>query len=104
MVSSISDPNSLTSEQQDIIVAAMEDRGRFSIASRADTRGKAVRTKNAKFFDPDDKDVARRYIDSVRNLERLLFVREDAKRDNFELTNFGWLIGRKLLQDRKPDV
>lgn len=101
MVATIDDPSKLTTEQQDIIVAAMEDQGRFQIASRADTRGKAVRTKTEKFFDADDPEVARSYIKSIKELERLLFVRECDKRDHFELTNFGWLIGRKLKQDRK---
>ena len=101
MVSTINDPAQLTPEQQDIIVAAMEDRGRFEIANRADTRGKAVRTKDEKFFDADDKEVARKYVDCVKQLERLLFVQEAGKRDHYELTNFGWLIGRKLKQDRK---
>lgn len=101
MPATINDPDLLSKEQQDIIVAAMGDRGRFEIASRADTRGKAVRTKDEKFFDADDKEVARTYIKTVKELERLLFVREQDKRDNFELTNFGWLIGRKLIQDRK---
>ncbi len=101
MVSTINDPNQLTPEQQDIIVAAMEDRGQFQIANRSDTKGKAVRTKEEKFFDPEDREFARRYVDAVRQLERLLFVREEGDRDKFELTNFGWLIGRKLMQERK---
>lgn len=101
MTSTISDPDQLTAEQQAIIVAAMDDRGRFEIANRSDTRGKAVRTKTARFFDPDDPEVARSYIAVVKDLERLLFVREAGKRDQFELTNFGWLIGRKLKQQSK---
>ena len=76
MASTINDPDRLTTEQQSIIVAAMEDQGRLEVANRADTRGKAVRTKHDKFFDADDKDVARNYVDAVRQLERLLFVRE----------------------------
>lgn len=101
MASSINDPSKLSAAQQDIIVAAMEDRGNFQVANRADTHGRAVRTKDEKFFDPTDKEVARGYVDAVKQLERLLFVRESGKRDNYELTNFGWLIGRKLKQDRK---
>ena len=42
MVSTITDPGRLTPEQQGIIVAAMEDQGRFQIATRSDTNGKAV--------------------------------------------------------------
>jgi len=101
MVSTISDPDQLSPEQQDIIVAAMDDQGRFEIAQRSDTRGKAVRTKHDKFFDPNDPEVARNYIATVKDLERLLFVREADDRGKYELTNFGWLIGRKLKQERK---
>lgn len=101
MAATINDPDSLSPQQQDIIVAAMEDSGRFQIATRSDTAGKAVRTKKEKFYDPSDREVARTYIQAVRDLERLLFVREEGGRDRFELTNFGWLIGRKLKQDRK---
>lgn len=101
MVSTISDPSRLTPEQQGIIVAAMEDQGRFQIATRSDTNGKAVRTKDQRFFDQHDRDVARRFVEAVRELERLLFVRECGRRHEYELTNFGWLIGRKLAQERK---
>lgn len=101
MVSTINDPNQLTREQQEIIVAAMNDRGRFEVAIRSDTRGKAVRTKDTKFFDANDPQVARNYIAVVKDLEKLLFVREAGARDRYELTNFGWLIGRKLKQDSK---
>jgi hypothetical protein len=101
MTATINDPEKLSLEQQNIIVAAMEDSGRFQIATRSDTGGKAVRTKHEKFFDPDDRSFARRHIEAARELERLLFIREEDGRDKFELTNFGWLIGRKLKQDRK---
>ena len=101
MVSTIHDPSQLTSKQQDIIVAAMEDRGCFQVTIRADTKGKAVRTKKKKFFDAEDKNVASEYVLAVQELVRLLFVQESGKRDQFELTNFGWLIGRKLRQERQ---
>lgn len=101
MVSTISDPDKLTPEQKEIIVAAMDDRGRFEISNRSDTRGKAVRTKDVKFFDANDPEFARNYIAVVKDLELLLFVREAGNRGRYELTNFGWLIGRKLKQDSK---
>lgn len=101
MASSISDPADLTTEQQEIITAAMNDRGQIEMANRADTRGKALRTKKRKFFDENDRQVARRYIESLTQLEHMLFVRETENRGKFELTNFGWLIGRKLQQASK---
>ena len=52
-------------------------------------------------FDPDDREYARRHVQAVHELERLLFVRESSGRDKYELTNFGWLIGRKLKQEQK---
>ena len=108
MTSTVTNPDQLDRPQQDIIVAAMEDCGRFEIAHRSDTRGKAVRTKHEKFFDADDKEFARTYVKAVPALERLLLVREAGKRDHYELTNFGWLMGRKLQQARtsspKPSI
>lgn len=101
MTATVHDPDKLSVEQQNVIVAAMENGGRCQVAIRSDTCGKAVRTKDEKLFDPEDKQVAQRHVDAVRQLERLLLLREEGGRDKFELTNFGWLIGRKLKQDRK---
>jgi len=101
MPTTIQDPETLTSEQQDILVAAMNDRGQFAILQRSDTFGKAVRTKKVRFFDADDPEVARKYLDAVKQLEQLLLVREIGKRDHFELTNVGWLMGRKVQQAQK---
>lgn len=101
MPATIQDPEALTSEQQDILVAAMNDRGQFAILHRSDTHGKAVRTKKVTFFDAKNPDVAGNYLNAVKQLERLLIVREMGKRDHFELTNVGWLVGRKLQQARR---
>jgi hypothetical protein len=100
VVSTISDPHQLTTQQQQLIVAAMENRGRLQISVRSDTHGRAVRSKEVRFFDPDDRAVAAGYVEALKQLERLLFVRQSGSRESYELTNFGWLIGRKLQQEQ----
>ena len=92
----VTDPKDLTSEQTELIMAASRNRGRLSICVRSDTNGRAVRGKDERFFDPDDRQLASRYIDTLMGLEKLLLVRQNDSRGNYELTNFGWLICRKL--------
>ena len=92
----VTDPSELSSEQLHLVAAAAENRGQISICVKADTKGRAARTKLERFFDPDDRSVAARYIDLLSELERLLLFRQAGGRDNYELTNFGWLVSRKL--------
>lgn len=101
MVATITKPEELTDSQRELIMGAMENRGRLLIAVRADSNGKAVRGKDKTvFFDPEDREVAGRYIEELRNLERVLLMRQDGGRDKYELTNLGWLVGRKLRERR----
>ncbi len=99
MVATITKPEELNLEQQSLIAGAMENRGKLMIAVRADSNGKAVRGKDKTvFFDPEDREVARNYISELQQLERYLLVRQAGKREVYELTNLGWLVGRKLRQ------
>lgn len=101
MVATITKPEELTDLQRELIIGAMENRGRLMIAVRADSNGKAVRGKDKTvFFDPEDREVAGRYIEELRNLDRLMLVRQENGRDKYELTNLGWLLGRKLRERR----
>jgi len=92
----ISDPKSLSDEQRTLIAAAAKNGGRISIAVRSDTNGRAVRTKTERFFDPEDPAVAARYIEDLTELKRMLLLREAGRDRNYELTNFGWLLSRKV--------
>ncbi len=92
----IADPDELTREEVDLVAAAAGNRGRLAIEVRVDTHGRAVCAKDRKFFSPDDRAVAELYIQSVSRLEQLRLLRQAGGRNAFELTNFGWLISRKL--------
>jgi hypothetical protein len=92
----IAKPAELTGEESALLAAAAENRGRLNIEVRVETHGRAACTKVKKFFDPDDRSVAERYISAVCHLEQLRLVRQSGGRNAFELTNFGWLISRKL--------
>lgn len=101
MPATITKPEELTDRQRELITGAMENRGRLMIAVRADSNGKAVRGKDKTvFFDPDDRDVAGLYIEELVQLERVLLMRQDGGRSKYELTNLGWLVGRKLRERR----
>ncbi len=92
----ITEPNELTSQQIELINAAAKNRGKLTVCVRSDTRGRAVRGKEEKFYDPNDRDVARQYIEILGQLEGLQLLRQSGDRSTFELTNFGWQISRKL--------
>jgi hypothetical protein len=100
-MNTVTDPSQLSAEQCELIAAASRNRGKLQIFVRAETHGPAVHGKTEKFFDPNDRDVAARYIDRLRELERLLLIGQAERRGVYELTNFGWLISRKL-RERKP--
>ena len=92
----VTDPKDLTPQQIELVAAAAENQGRLNVCVKADTHGRAVRGKKAKFFDPNDRRVAAQYIDLLSELEKLLLLRQAGRRDTYELTNFGWLVSRKL--------
>ena len=95
----VTDPSELPDEQVQLVAAAAEDRGRLRVCVKADTKGRAVRSKHERFFDPDDRTVAAHYIDLLIELERLLLFRQAGGRETYELTNFGWLVSRKLKEN-----
>ena len=92
----VTDPNELTEDQTTMVVAAAKNQGRLQVCVRADTNGRAVRGKHKSYFDPNDRSVAQRYIEALSDLERFNLARQQGKRDEWELTNYGWLISRKL--------
>ena len=92
----ISDPSLLSREQSRLIAAAAASRGVLKICIRSDTHGRAVCTKSETFCDPDDREVAAGYIRAVKELERVMLLRQAQLKGTFELTNFGWQISRKL--------
>ena len=67
MASVVKSPDELNDMQQQLMVAAMENRGRLEIRLRSDS-GRAVRGKDkVAFFDAEDSDVAGQFIDALRD-------------------------------------
>lgn len=92
----ISDPEELNLEQRELISAAAENRGRLAVRTQASTQGRAVFGKHRTFFDVDDREFATRFVETLPTLEKLLLMRQAGGRGEYELTNFGWQISRKL--------
>ncbi len=89
-------PESLTAEQKELVGAASASSGQLCVKVSTSTRGRAVCAKRKSFFDSDDVSVALRYIESIQSLVKLHLLRESVGRANYELTNFGWELSRKL--------
>jgi hypothetical protein len=92
----VTQPESLTAEQKDLVGAASADSGQLSVKVSSKTRGRAVCANRKSFFDSDDPSVALRYIEAVHSLVELRLVRESGRRSNYELTNFGWQLSNKI--------
>ncbi len=89
-------PESLSQEEQDVLELAAQNRGCLEIASRSDTRGAAVRSGKHKLYNPQDPDYAKNCCEAVSQLVELQLLRSGTKTKHYELTNFGWQLSRKL--------
>lgn len=92
----IADPELLTEEQLDLIRATAANRGTIVVQMSSRTAGRAVCAGRKSFFDREDRAVAKRYIDALHELVQLQVLRNAVARENYELTNSGWQISRKL--------
>jgi hypothetical protein len=92
----IVDASNLTSEEQDLVRAAVGNQGVLEIAMRAEMHGRAVVAGKKRFFDPKDRAVAAHFISLLARLKELELIHEIANRNAYELTNFGWQLSRKL--------
>jgi len=86
----------LTTAEQEMIRATMQNQGILEVTMRSDTRGRAVVAGRKKFFDPHDRSVAEHYISLLAHLKELELIHEAASKNAYELTNFGWQLSRKL--------
>lgn len=86
---------SLSPEAKELLRAAVANEGSLSLFRRSDTKGSAVRAKHKAFFDKNDPAVAERYVEALKQLVELLFMRAHNS-EQFELTNHGWQISGKL--------
>lgn len=86
----------LTDEERELVRAAMLNQGVLEVAARAETHGRAIVAGRKRFFDAKDRSVAEKYIALLANLKQMELIHEAAKKNAYELTNFGWQLGRKL--------
>ncbi len=92
----IVDAHNLTEAEQELIRAAVGNQGVLEVATRAETRGRAVVAGRKRFFDPKDRSVAERYIALLARLKEFELIHEAANKKAYELTNFGWQLSRDL--------
>lgn len=92
----IADVDSLTTDEQELIRAAVGNQGVLEIVIRAELHGRAVVAGRRKFFDPADRSVAANFISLLKRLKELELIHEVANKNAYELTNFGWQLSRKL--------
>jgi hypothetical protein len=87
--------------EQELLQAAATNGGVLNVETRCETHGWAVRAGRKRFFDPADRELAHRYVAEVPRLVQLQLVREFGSKNCYELTNFGWQLARKLVQQAK---
>jgi hypothetical protein len=92
----IVDADNLTEPEQQLIRAAVANRGVLVVAMRAEMHGRAVVAGRKKFFDPKDRTVAEQFISLLARLKAMELIHEGSEKNSYELTNFGWQLSRKL--------
>ena len=92
---------SLNLAEQDVLTIGGRNGGKIEVASRSDTRGPAVRAGKEKLYDPQDPTYAQHCCDAIANLIALQLLRSGSAPKQYELTNFGWQISRKLTTKAK---
>ncbi len=85
----------LSNQERELLKAARTNGGQLALFAKADTRGPAVRTKLRAFHDPHHRDVAEQYVHALHHLVELQLLRAET-REQFQLTNHGWELGRKV--------
>jgi hypothetical protein len=93
---SIVEVENLSEQEQELVRAAMLNQGVLEVAMRAEMHGRAIVAGRKRFFDPRDRNVADQYIALLANLKAMELIHEAANKNAYELTNFGWQLGRKL--------
>ena len=96
-------PESLKPEQQAVVELAASNSGKLEIASRSDTRGPAVRAGRHKLYNQQDLTYAKRCCEAVSQLIELQLLRAAGRPKQYELTNFGWQLNRKLTTKAKEE-
>jgi hypothetical protein len=92
----IATPESLQPAEQDVLRIAGRNGGKVEISNRSDTRGPAVRAGKEKLYNEHDPSYAQKCCEVISSLIELQLLRTGAVPKQYELTNFGWQISRKL--------
>ncbi len=99
----IAAPESLKPEEQDVVRLAARNSGKLEIATRSDTRGPAVRAGKDKLYNLQDPNYAQKCCDAISELIELQLLRVGDAPKQYELTNFGWQLSRKLTTNTTED-
>lgn len=86
----------LKPEEQDVLRIAGRNGGKVEISSRSDTRGPAVRAGKEKLYNQQNRTYAQQCCEAISTLIELQLLRSGGVSNQYELTNFGWQISRKL--------
>ena len=93
---SIAAPETLQPAEQDVLRIAGRNSGKIEISSRSDTRGLAVRAGKEKLYDQQNPTYSQNCCEAVSALIELQLLRTGVVPKQYELTNYGWQICRKL--------
>jgi len=96
-------PESLKPEEQDVVELAARNGGKLEIASRSDTRGPAVRAGKHKLYNQQDPTYSKRCCEAISPLVELQLLRAAGGPKQYELTNFGWQLSRKLTTSAREE-
>ena len=92
----IIDIKQLSSSQRSVLAASAANRGIVQVEMRIDAHGWVVVAGQQVCADPQSRDVAEQTLRAVSELQELQLLRAAAKRGQYELTNIGWEMSRKL--------
>ena len=90
------DIDKLSSVQRALLMATATNKGTLQIAMRVDAHGWVVMAGKRVFADPHSREFAEEHLAGVGQLQELQLLRAAGKRGQYELTNVGWEMSRKL--------
>lgn len=92
----IVDIENLTPPQRALLAATAANRGKVAVAMRIDAHGWVAVAGKQVFADPASRDVAEQHLQAIGELQELQLLRAAGRRGEYELTNIGWEMSRKL--------
>lgn len=86
----------LSPSQRAILAATAANRGKIKVAMRIDAHGWVAIAGRTVFADPQSREVAEEHLQAVTELQEMQLLRAAGRRGEYELTNIGWEMSRKL--------